>query len=120
METFSSSLSRFLPNAGVEFDGEDLTIFITDLSGYGNALWDSVITWISLVIKVLATFSRISLIDEIIPSNPIRPMRGGGLQVCGGVNDWNVQYTNSTVLTSNVNTLMKTVISDRYLSHTFF
>ena len=120
METFSSSLSRFLPNAGVEFDGEDLTIFITDLSGYGNALWDSVIAWISLVVKVLATFSRISLIDEIIPSNPIRPMRGGSLQVSGGVNDWNVQYTNSTVLTSNVNTLMKTVISDRYLSHTFF
>ena len=117
---FSSSLSRSLPNAGVEFDGEDLTIFIMDLSGYGNALRDSVITWISLVSKVLATSSRISLIDEIIPSNPIRPMRGGGLQVCGGVNDCNVQYTNSTVLTSNSNTLMMTVISNRNLSHPFF
>ena len=83
-----------------------------DFSWYGNALRDSVITWISLVSKVLATSSRISLIDEIIPTNPIRPMRGGGLQVCGGVNDCNVQYTNSTVLTSNSKTLMKTVISD--------
>merc|ERR1712055_1058726 len=33
-------------------------------------------------------------------------MRGGGLQVCGGVNDWNVQYTNSTVLISNSKTIL--------------
>ena len=40
---------------------------------------------------------------------PIRPIQGGGLQlqVCGGVNDWNVQYTNSTVLISNSKTISK-------------
>ena len=71
-------LSRSLPNAGVEFAGEDLTIPIADLSGYGNTLRDSVITWFYLVSKVLATSSTKSLKVEIIPSNPIRPMRGGG------------------------------------------